>query len=84
MIAVILGELGSSKGFRWRRAMHGGPGLRQSQKFNLWDTIIVKLYVCFSSIYIIYIIHRVLSKEMIFFGEWEVGRLSVRKKGDES
>ena len=38
----------------------------------------MKLYVCFSSIYIIYIIYRVLSKEMNFFLEWKVGRL---KKG---
>ena len=38
----------------------------------------MKLYVCFSSIYIIYIIHKVLSKEMNFFLERKVGRL---KKG---
>jgi hypothetical protein len=39
----------------------------------------VKLYVYFSSIYMIYIINRVLSKEMNFFWENYVGKLSMGK-----
>jgi hypothetical protein len=41
--------------------------------------------MCFSSIFIIYIIHRVLLKKLLYFflGGMEVCRLSVPKEGDE-